>query len=240
MADDINEALGEIEEPNEAEEKKFTKADVARIVKARIDRMRKLDAEKAVQEEQPLPGGDNPMAPAPTQAQPGSSAELPGGNGGTQQSEIEQAIKQQFDQQNQHQEEQQFSQMYNNHQNNVQKMLNEDEGFKDLVDKANEQKIAIPTEVGVHLSNNLTSSQSKKVFKELLSNENSFLKMQNSYLVGQQTGTWDKYNNWLKQILNTSTDSEVAPEPVPDLGRGEATADSAGDMGNVDSYMKSL
>lgn len=148
--------------------------------------------------------------------------------------QVQNALRNEF---SKHQEETNINNMYNHHVQTIQKMVGEDENFKKL---AEESQQAVPAEVAVHLTNHLSPKEAKKVFTELLSNENSHLKMSNAFMKGQLTNDYGDYEKWLKNILTTSMDQPSAPEPVPDLGGGENFESDANQMSNVDAYLRSL
>lgn len=119
------------------------------------------------------------------------------------------------------------------HNQNVQKMKTEDPEFAKLSSEDN--ALGIPAHIAIHLSNALNSDQSKKIFKELLSNETANLRMQNAALSGT-------YDDWLKKILNNSMPSDekgISPRSAPDLSREQSATNNDQSDDLLMDYIKS-
>jgi hypothetical protein len=124
------------------------------------------------------------------------------------------------------------------HHQVVNKLVNEDSKFKDLVDKTPEN-MYIPREVAMHLSGNLNPDNFKKIATELLTNENAHLKMKNAFLEGNAYGNWGNYDKWLNNILRQPGDNSSAPDVVPDLSQDAGEAKSSPSDDNIMNYISS-
>lgn len=119
------------------------------------------------------------------------------------------------------------------HNQSVQKMKTEDPEFAKLA--RDDNSLGIPAHIAIHLSNALSHDQSKKLFKELLSNETANLKMQNSALSGT-------YDDWLKKILTNSMPSDekgISPRSAPDLSREQSATNNDQSDDVLMDYIKS-
>lgn len=115
------------------------------------------------------------------------------------------------------------------HTQNVQRMMTEDPEFAKLNKQDN--PLHVPASVAIHISNSLSHEHAKKLFKELLTNEMSNLKMSNAVLSGT-------YNEWLQKILSNDMpkdDEDKKGKSVPDLASEQAQHADAGD--NFDETM---
>ena len=231
----------ENENQNQEENKTYSQEEMEKIIQNRIKNLHankseveqeneKLKAQLAAMQPNAQPSG---ITPQPQAEQP-SSESAPADESMDVATQVQNALRNEFAK---HQEESHLNNMYNHHVNTIQKMVGEDENFKKL---AEDSSYAVPPEVAVHLTNHLSPQQAKKVFTELLSNENSHLKMSNAFMKGQLTNDYGDYDKWLKNILNTSMESPSSPDPVPDLGGGENFESDGDQMGNIDAYLKSL
>jgi hypothetical protein len=238
-------ADNEIPEEDQVPEKKWTDDDVTQKIKGRVknlhsdneelkQRIQELEAQQLAAQQ----AGASQGAPAPALAEAPPAAEVPQGTPqATSEGSPLTAEQMQTMLDNQHRQTQADAQqaqiaragMY--HHQNVAKMKADDDKFKKLEEST---PLNIPEEVAVHLSNNLTHDQAKKLFTELLTNENSNLKMQNAHLTG-------RYNEWLTKMLNNTGAPGGAPEPVPELGQEANTgAANSADDSQIMDYLKKL
>ena len=130
---------------------------------------------------------------------------------------------------------QQTATAQNHHIQSVAKMRAEDPEFDKLAKQAEDPTFPnqIPPEMQIYISNSVHPHQAKKIFTDLLKNENSNLKMNNALL----TGTYDK---WLQKTLGAGTENPASPEPVPDLSEDDNTSDTGGDQSAIDDYLKAI
>lgn len=224
MADDIieNQEGGNEDEP---EGKKYSSEDIERIVKRRL---RNMDAEhegmRAKMEEMQRMLDERSE---PTEEKEAAEESL---NEPLTREALNDALEKNRKVQMEEMQEAQLKNAVTHHINNVGKMKNEDPKFKKL---AEESSLGVPDEVGIYLSNNLDHDTSKKLFKELLTNETSNLKMQNAFL----TGNFDK---WLNQMLSHQTESKESPSPSPDLTSQNSGGVEGGRDDNIMSYLGTL
>ena len=222
---------------------KHTDEDVARIVQARI---KNLHAEKEALAEQ-LQAAQTPQEGAMQgQPQPNMAQGAPEGtpevapsapsNSPVTQEGLMQALQAQQQQAQESKQQQAQQEQETHHHQVVNKLINEDGKFKDLVEKTPEN-MYIPREVAMHLSGNLNPDNFKKIASELLTNENAHLKMKNAFLEGNAYGDWGNYDKWLNNILRQPGDERAAPDVVPDLSQdaGEAKAGRSDD--NIMNYL---
>ena len=203
-------------------EKQYTKDELSKIVR---ERLKNLHAENESLS-QKLEEMKSQEAPAPGIA-PQESAQVAPEGGPPADYLTEKKLGEMLAQKK---EEDDASRALEYHLKNSNRMVSEDDNFASLVKNTN---LKIPDEVLVHLSNSLSHEQSKKLFRDLLSNETSNLKMQNAYLSGS-------YNDWLQKVLASPSDFKQAPTPVPDLGNEAGVATQGSSDENVLSYLKGL
>ena len=114
-------------------------------------------------------------------------------------------------------------------------LISNDPKFKELVEKtANEGKYGLPLEVSVKIANALSPDKAKDVYTELMSNENSHIKMENARLKGD-----DSFNQWLSKIVaNSKMDEKKPPADMPDLSESDITDKNYHHDDNVTDYIK--
>jgi hypothetical protein len=137
--------------------------------------------------------------------------------------------------------EQQVQSIRQKHLENIDKFKKEDPDFEKLASTDN--KLGVPEDVALHISSQLSPEKAKDVFKELLSNENSNMKMENARL---KTLSGDKqhenaFSDWLKTLISQKSDEKSgAPEIAPDLGNESSSSGDDGSYSNTDDYLNSM
>ena len=177
----------------------YSKEDISKIVQERLARQaEKLKAEQEAAVEQArqeaLNSVQSPVGAPPVQPPPQSGDAQP----------LTYDTMSQLLQQTRQQEAAQRALQF--HEQNIQKMKADDPKFAELEQSS---KLGVPGPVAIHISNSFSPERAKSLFKQLLSDENANLKMNNAYLS-------NNYDNWLNQIMK-SPPPEKAPETVPDL-----------------------
>lgn len=232
MADELKK--NDENEENEQSSKSFSQEEVENIVKKRIKNIH-LEKEQLAAKLADLQNNSS----SPSSESPASMASPPSSDSITPIDAVKKALNEHLEAQkkmeNDRLQEQRIHQFYQNHIDKVGKMAN-DEKFKKLAESTS---LHIPTEVAVHLSNHLNDDMAKKIFTELMSNENSHLKMKNAFLTGKAEGSWDEYDKWLKNMITNNSSSKPSPEVVPDLGSGEGF-EGENSLSNVDDYINSM
>lgn len=116
----------------------------------------------------------------------------------------------------------------NKTQDNWEKMRDEDEEFR----KLSEDGRKIPDEIKVHINNSLDYKRAKGVFKEVMNNENTYLKMMLAGMLGEKS-----FNEWLGQQVQNKPNLPEAPKNVPDLSK-ESGSNTEPSMENVLNYIR--
>lgn len=232
-------------EPNN--EKKYTANQVSQIVIDRLDRAEagkeQLAQRLAALEEKHANlaqaakavdiGSQVPTSTMPAQVT-GDPSVAPAG---LTQEGLSQALEQHQNALAQQKQEQDLAQAHQYHSQNLQELMGDDKDFKSLVEQ-NEAKVPLP--VAIQISNSFTPEQSKKIFKELLTNENTNLKMKNAFLESTQNPQSGNYEKWLSQLVrqnNNGAPNESAPSPVPELSNSPSGDTDSEDMDGIMNYM---
>lgn len=225
------------------EDKLYTEEDVKNRVNDRLknsamerDRLNaklaQMQAEKEAHMQQMAEAGQTATAQmpqgAPNPAPEGAPAPMPGATSpdGITQPQMQALLQQQAQQQ-------QTATAQNFHHQSVNKMRQEDPEFDKLAKQAEDPAFPnkIPPAMQIYISNSVHPDHAKKIFTDLLKNENSNLKMNNAFL----TNTYDQ---WLQKTLGSKTDATTSPNPVPDLSEDDNTGESEGDSSAIDDYLK--
>ncbi len=230
MADNID------TENQDTVDKKFSSEDVSKIVKERLERANAGKDELAARIADLETKHNNlaqaarqvNIAPAPVVDAQAALPVAPEGapNAPLTQDNLAQVLQAHQAQQSQQQQDQQFKQASDYHDQNLQTLMGGDKDFDELV-KNNQEKV--PRAVAIHVSNNFSPDSAKKIFKELLSNENTNLKMKNAYLEELTQPETGAYQKWLGQLMQQNgggaPSDEKAPSPVPELNSVESGSD---------------
>lgn len=115
----------------------------------------------------------------------------------------------------------------------IQQMISEDKDFKKLALNEDGKSHPVPEEVAVHLATQFDPKVAKNILRELLTDKNFHMNMENHLLKGQ-----DEYNKWLNQLMNKNQSEKFENNTVPDLS-GEGGESAAPSDGNLMEYINS-
>lgn len=201
----------------------FTKEKVEEMIK---NRLRKHMDEKTqlMAENEALKAQNGASAPAPA-----APAQAPSGPSGPQGLTPE-AFQEGLQENNKRLQEQMSAMQAKAHyQNTVQRMVNEDEKFKNLTDKTN--SLGVPEAVAIHIVNSISPDKAKNVLTKLLSDEGMNNKMRVEYMEG-------RFNEYLSKLLTQNpTDPDAAPASVPDLSNQSVKEGLTPNYDNLDNYL---
>lgn len=225
------------------ESKTYTQEEVERMIKGRGKKMEQeiaqlksqneaLNAQSVLQQEMPPQVPSAPMMQGGQMAQPSVPQPQMPENAQSGAPLTAEAMQQMLAQ---HAQQQQTEAQVRNARahatNQIQNMMGEDQDFSDLLNKKTDNQI--PEEAWISIMNRFNPKVAKGVMKSLLSNPYEYAVMKNHLLEG-------KFEHWLGQRMNGSTQSENPGMPSPpDLsgdsikGDGSPAYESA-----IDNYMK--